>query len=154
MFIIPINLSDIISLVLTEKGTNFYDSGLNYVGEFKNNSCKKQTALLFVITVWTTFFEYILLIMLLHLSHFYLLYSPLTCSLLSHLHSQPPYFMSMGVTYKFFGFYISYNILNLPLFCTYQLCCFFPIPFPPFLLSSSPLKTLHVISISLILFLF
>ena len=37
------------------------------------------------------------------------------------------------------------------LFCIYQLCFLFPVTFPPF--SPSPLITLHVISISVILFL-
>ena len=40
------------------------------------------------------------------------------------------------------------------LFCTYQLCFLFPIPFSPFPPSPFSLTTLHVISISLILFLF
>lgn len=45
------NLSGIISLILIERGTNFYSLDLNYVGELKNNRCKKQSALLFVTTV-------------------------------------------------------------------------------------------------------
>ena len=40
------------------------------------------------------------------------------------------------------------------LFCTYHLCFLFPVPFPPLTPSSSPLITLHMISISVILFLF
>ena len=40
------------------------------------------------------------------------------------------------------------------LFYAYQLCFFFPVPSIPFLPSPSPLKTLHVMSISLIPFLF
>ena len=40
------------------------------------------------------------------------------------------------------------------LFNAYQLCFFFPVSFPAFLPSHSQLKTLHVMSISLILFLF
>ena len=40
------------------------------------------------------------------------------------------------------------------LFCTYKLCFLFPVPFPSFSPSSSLLITLHVISISVILFLF
>ena len=45
-------------------------------------------------------------------------------------------FMSMGCTYKFFGFYISDTILNLPLFILYllfmllSLCTFPPSPLP------------------------
>ena len=31
----------------------------------------------------------------------------------------PPYFMSMGCTYKFFGFSISHTVLNLPLSILY-----------------------------------
>ena len=31
-----------------------------------------------------------------------------------------PWFMSMGHAYKFFGFSISYTVLNNPLSCTYQ----------------------------------
>ena len=51
----------------------------------------------------------------------------------------PPLFMSMGHTYKFFGFYISYAILNLPLSIFYLpfmlliLCTFppsLPLPLP------------------------
>lgn len=45
------NLSGIISLILIERGTNFYSLGLNYVGELKNNRYEKQTVLLFVTTV-------------------------------------------------------------------------------------------------------
>ena len=40
------------------------------------------------------------------------------------------------------------------LFSTYHLCFLFPVPFPHFPCSLSPLVTLHVISISVILFLF
>ena len=63
--------------------------------------------------------------------------------------------MSMGHTYKFFGFYISYTILNLPLsifvptiYATYSLYLF------PLFSPATPLLILHVISISVILFLF
>ena len=65
----------------------------------------------------------------------------------------PPEFMSMGHTYKFFGFYISYTILTLPLsishlsFMLLILCTFPPSPTPL-------LITLHVSSISVVLFLF
>lgn len=45
------NLNGITSLILIERGTKFYSLGFNYVGEFKNNSCKKQTALLLVTAV-------------------------------------------------------------------------------------------------------
>ena len=67
----------------------------------------------------------------------------------------PPWIMSMGRTYKFFGFSISYTILNLPL---YLLCLpimlLIPCTFPPFFLLPLPLIKLHVISISVILCLF
>ena len=81
----------------------------------------------------SSFFKYILLIVLLHWYHFF---SPLYPSAL-----QPPapsrtlscYFMSMGHTYKFFGFPISYTILKFPLPIFYlPLCFLFPVPFPPF----------------------
>ena len=68
--------------------------------------------------------------MLLQLSHFFTLYSPLPCT---HPPTTipPPKFMSMSHSYKFFGFSISYIILTSPcLFCTYHLC--FPVPFTPF----------------------
>ena len=61
------------------------------------------------------FFKYVLLIMLLQLSHFFSpLSPPLPCTILPT--STPlPYFMSMGHTYKFFGFSIFCTILTLPL---------------------------------------
>ena len=76
--------------------------------------------------------------MLLQLSHFFLLFFPLhpapsSLSLMS---------MSMGCTYKFFGFSISYTILNHTnprLFSTYHLCFLFPVPFPLF--SPLPIPT-------------
>ena len=64
--------------------------------------------------------------------------------------------MSMGHTYKFFGVYtISYTILTLPLSIFYLpfmllTLCTFPHSLPRPLL----LITLHVISISVVLFLF
>ena len=66
----------------------------------------------------------------------------------------PPSFMSMGCTYKFFESSVSYTIFISPhLFYAYQLC-FIPCTSPPlFLPSHTPLKSLHVMSISLILFL-
>ena len=59
------------------------------------------------------------------------LYSPLPCTPPSTC-TPPLQFMSMGRTYKFFGFYISYTILTLPLsnfyppFMLLILCTFFP----------------------------
>ena len=70
-------------------------------------------------------------------------------------HIPPLQFMPMGHTYKFFGFYISYTILTLPcLFSTYYLCFLFSVPFPPLSPPTPLLITPHVISISVILFLF
>ena len=51
----------------------------------------------------------------------------------------PTYFMSIGHTYKFFGFSISCIVLNTPrLFCTYQICFLIPIRFSPFFLFPCP----------------
>ena len=60
--------------------------------------------------------------------------------------------MSMGRTYKFFGFYISYTILTFPLSIFYLpfmllVLCTFPLSPPP----TPPLITLHVISISVLI---
>ena len=72
------------------------------------------------------------------------LYSPLTCTPTPHQHSTPAQFMSMGCTYKFFGFSISYAILNLPLSILYLPimllipCAFFPILPLPFSAANSP----------------
>ena len=63
------------------------------------------------------FFKYILFIMLLQLSHFFLPFIPL-CPALPYQHSTPS-FMSMGHACKFFGFSISYTVLNLPLSILY-----------------------------------
>ena len=48
-----------------------------------------------------------------------------------HLHCPPPQFMSIGRTYKFFGFYISYTILTLPLSILYLPFMLIPCAFPP-----------------------
>ena len=85
-------------------------------------------------TLIKLFFKCILLVMLLHLSHFF---SPLFPSAL-HLPLSSislPLFMSMGRTYKFFGFSIFYSILNATpsiLYLLFMLLipCTFP-PFPP-----------------------
>ena len=103
------------------------------------------------------FFKYILLIMLLQLSHFFLPFIPLYPA-----HPLPPVFphlvISMGHSCKFFGFSISYTILNLPLSILSSfylpIKLFIPCTFPPFSSLPSQLITLHVISISVILFLF
>ena len=60
------------------------------------------------------FFLIYLLIMLLQLSHF-CPFTPLHPAHPPPSHIPPLQFMSMGHTYKFFGFYISYTILTLPL---------------------------------------
>ena len=81
---------------------------------------------------------------------FFLLFIPLhpalphppACPLLT------PQFMSMGCTYKFFGLYISYTILNLPLSISYLpfmlliLCTFHP-SLPSHSLVDNPPCDLH-----------
>ena len=79
--------------------------------------------------------------MLLQLSHFPPHSTPSCPSPPSHI--PPLYYMSMGHTYKFFGFYISYTILTLALsifHLSYMLLilCTFPDLSP----SHSPLTTL------------
>ena len=69
----------------------------------------------------------------------------------------PPFqFMFMGCTYKFFESSISYTTFYLsPSILCLLIMLLFPCTFSPlFLPSHSPLKSLHVMSISLILFLF
>ena len=73
------------------------------------------------------------------------------------IHIPPLQFISMGRTYKFFGFYISYTILNLPLSIFYLpsiYATFYLYLFPLSPPAISPLITLHVISISVFLFMF
>ena len=81
--------------------------------------------------------KYILLIVLLQLSHFSPLYSPHPAPP-THQNS-PTLFHVIGYTSKFFGFSISLTILNLPmsiLYLSFMLlipCTFspiFPLPFP------------------------
>ena len=87
-------------------------------------------------------FKYILLIMLLQLSHsFPLLYSPPSCT-------STPQFMSMGHTRKFLGFSISYTILNFPLSIFYLpfmllIPCTFSSPLPPPLPTDNSPSDLH-----------
>ena len=70
-------------------------------------------------------------------------------------HMPPLWFMSMGHAYKFFGFYISYTILILPLYIFHLLFMLLILcPFPPSLPLLLPLITLHVSSISVVPFLF
>ena len=78
--------------------------------------------------------------MLLQLSHFP--HTPLHPA-----HHLPPtfpplYFMSMGHTYKFFGFYISYTILTVPLSIFHLLSMLLILcTFPPLFPSHSPIDT-------------
>ena len=89
-----------------------------------------KTSALFIKSV--VFLKYILLIMLLQLSHFFPLYSPLPHTLL------PPAFPHLSSC--LWVIHISclaspFPILFLPspcLICTYHLCYLFPVPFPPF----------------------
>ena len=75
--------------------------------------------------------------MLLQVSHFFLPFIPLYPAPLSHQHS--PLFMSMGHTYKFFGFSISYTILNLHLSILYRsFMLLIPCTFSPFLPTPPP----------------
>ena len=98
------------------------------------------------------YFNYILLIMLLQLSHYFLPLFPLCPAHPLLLAFPPPQFMSIGHTYKFFGFSISYTILTLPLSILYlPSMILIPCTFSPIL---PLLITLHAISISVILFLF
>ena len=97
------------------------------------------------------FLKYILLIMLLQLSHFF--FSPLYPTLPgttipSSIPPRPWVIHISSVSSLFPILFLIYPCL----FCTYSLCFLFPVPFPPF--SPFPLITLYVISISVILFLF
>ena len=89
------------------------------------------------------FLKYILLIVLLQLSQFFSPLYPLHPELPFLKHPPPHQFMSMSHTYKFFGFSISYTILNLPLsiLCLPIIlvipCMFFP-HFPPSFPSDNP----------------
>ena len=71
--------------------------------------------------------------MVLELSHFFFPYIPLCPASPSRQHC-PPQFMSMGRKCKFFGFSISYTILNLSLSVLYlQIMLLSPCTFPPIL---------------------
>ena len=99
------------------------------------------------------FLKYILLIMLLQLSFFFSPLYPSACMTPASSdfpHSSCPWVIHISSLASPFPLLF----LTSPcLFCAYQLCFLFPVPFlhsPLF----SPLITLHVISISVILFLF
>ena len=82
--------------------------------------------------IFFLFFKCILLIMLLQFSHFFLPFLPI-CPVLPFLPAfPPPQFMSMGRTYKFFGFSISCTILDLPLSILFlAILLLIPCTFPP-----------------------
>ena len=68
-------------------------------------------------------------------------FAPL-CLELPSIQQYPTYFMSMGHAYKFFGFSISYTILNLPLSMLYlPFMLLIPYPFSP-ILPLPPLRQL------------
>ena len=101
------------------------------------------------------FFKYILLIMLLQLSQFFSPLYPPSALPPSHPPAFTPTFSSRPWVVHISSVISPFPILFLTspyLFCTYHLCLF-PVPFSPSS-SPSPLITLHVISISVILFLF
>ena len=98
----------------------------------------------------SSFFKYILLIMLLQLSHLFL----------STLHSPPTVFLPLSLcpwVVHISSLASTFPVLFLTSpcqFCTYHLCFLFPCLFPHSPPSPSPLITLLVISISVTLFLF
>ena len=80
-----------------------------------------------------SFFKYILLIVLLPLSHFFLPFVPLHPAP-THQHPLPPLSSCPWVMHKS-SLASPFPILFLTspcLFYTYQLCFLFPVPFPPF----------------------
>ena len=102
------------------------------------------------------FFKYILLIMVLQLSHFFPpCHTPPYTSLPTCI---PPALSSCPWVIHISSSASPFPILFLTspcLFCTYCLCFLFPVPLPHSLPSFTPLLiALHVISISVILFLF
>ena len=104
------------------------------------NHCAKFPDLSFL------FFKCILLIMLLQVSHFFLPFIPVHPSSPLPPAFPPLVFMSMGHTYKFFGFSIIYTMLNLPLSILYlPFMLLIPCIFPPILPSpiNNPPYDLH-----------
>ena len=109
---------------------------------------------LYCLSIHPLFFKYISLIMLLQLPHFCLPLIPL-CPAFPYL-QHPPQLSSCQWVIHVSSLASPFPKLFLTsscLFCTYYLCCLFPVPFPPFSSHPSPLITFHVISISVILFL-
>ena len=107
------------------------------------------------IQVLCQFFKYILLIMLSQLFHFFLPVIYLCPVALLLPVFPPPQFMSWVILIYFLA--SPFPILCLTpmcLFCMYKLCFLFLVPFLHSLPSPSLLITLHMISISFILFLF
>ena len=115
-----------------------------------------KVCICFVRFIPISFLKIYLLIVLLQLSHF----PPFTplhpVHPLPPIFPTPPQFMSMGHTYKFFGFYISYTILNTLLSILYlpimllSPCTIFPIhPFP--LPGDNPPNDLHIYESVLVL---
>ena len=91
--------------------------------------------------------------MLLELSHF-LPFIPLHPVYPLSPAFPPLQLMVMGHTYKFFGFYISYTILTLPLSIFHLSSMLLILCTSPHLPPTPLLTILHVISISMVLFLF
>ena len=96
------------------------------------------------------FLKYILLIMLLQLSHFFLTFIPLHRTAPSHQYSITPHLSSCPWVVHISSLASPFPILFLTspsLFCTYHLCFLFPVPFPPFspllLTADKPPSDLH-----------
>ena len=98
-------------------------------------------------------FKYMLLIMLLQLSQYFPLCPPplsIPCPSSNLSLSSFPWVLHVSSLASSFPTLFLTPVYCL--FCAYQLCFLFPVPFPPF--SPSPLITFQVTSISVILFLF
>ena len=119
---------------------------------------KKFIIIIIIILGLLTFIvlKYILLIMLLQLSPFFSPHYPppfrtILLTLQHHPHSSRPWVVHISSLASPFPILF----LTFPcLFSTYHLCFLFPVPFLPVLPFPSPMITVHVISISVILFLF
>ena len=132
-----------------------------WIGVWEGRIYQKETRVLFFYPHLRTclfyllylFLKYILLIMLLQLSQSFLLCPPLPGTLIPS--SNPPLSSCQWVMHgSSLVFPFPVLFLTFPcLFCTYHLCFLLPVLFPHSSLCPSPLITLQVISISLILFL-